>query len=147
MGFAPLSDLERVVLEVERSLNCAETKRLHPEIGHDIKVMGVRRDSIIRLTVGCAFVGMFVNDINLAAGRIAAALVARIDAAREATCVLVSEIGRPVNDPELVDVELRLATDGAGDGLDQSVHAIVAEELAQLDDLREALLDGRAIVY
>jgi S-adenosylmethionine synthetase len=59
----------------------------------------------------------------------------------------VSEIGRPVNDPELADVELRLATDLAGDGLDPSVRAIVVEELAQLDDLREALLDGRASVY
>lgn len=238
-GFAPLSDLERVVLEVERTLNRAETRRLHPEIGHDIKVMGVRQGSRIRLTVGCAFVSRFVTDIddyrekrenvvrlvldaaqrvtslevqaavnvaddldrgdvyltvtgtsaeagddgevgrgnranglitpyrpmtleavagknpvshvgklyNLAAGRIATALVDRIDAAREATCVLVSEIGRPVNDPEIADVELGLAPHHTGDDLEPSVRAVIIEELARLDDLRDALLDGRVGVY
>ena len=35
-GFAPLTDLERVVLEVEHNLNASETKRAHPEIGEDI---------------------------------------------------------------------------------------------------------------
>ena len=42
-GFAPFTDLERSVLAVERALNAPETKRAHPEIGSDVKVMGVRR--------------------------------------------------------------------------------------------------------
>ncbi len=46
-GFAPLTVLERFVLEVERHLNSPETKHTHPEIGTDIKVMGVRRGSLI----------------------------------------------------------------------------------------------------
>ena len=48
-GFAPLTDLERVVLAVERRLNARETKRAHPEIGADVKVMGVRRGARVAL--------------------------------------------------------------------------------------------------
>jgi S-adenosylmethionine synthetase len=60
-GFAPLTDLERVVLEVERTLNSQETKRSNPEIGEDVKVMGIRRRTRIDLTIACAFVGRFVQ--------------------------------------------------------------------------------------
>jgi S-adenosylmethionine synthetase len=41
VGYAPLSPLERVVQGVERRLNAAEVKDAHPEIGEDVKVMGV----------------------------------------------------------------------------------------------------------
>jgi S-adenosylmethionine synthetase len=41
-GFAPLTRFEQAVLEVERTLNDAAVKRIHPAIGQDIKVMGVR---------------------------------------------------------------------------------------------------------
>jgi S-adenosylmethionine synthetase len=64
VGFAPPTDLERVVLAVERRLNASETKALHPEIGSDIKVMGVRRGRRIELTIGCAFIGRFVRDMS-----------------------------------------------------------------------------------
>src|SRR5574340_937432 len=59
-GFAPLDDLERTVLAVERKLNSREAKQLHPEIGEDIKVMGVRRGAGFHLTVACALVGRHV---------------------------------------------------------------------------------------
>ena len=55
-GFAPLTDLERTVLEVETSLNSDEVKRDHPAIGRDVKVMGVRRGERIDLTIGCAII-------------------------------------------------------------------------------------------
>ena len=63
-GFAPLTDLEATVLAVERALNHADTKRTHPEIGEDIKVMGVRQDGRIQLTIGCAFVGRHVAGLE-----------------------------------------------------------------------------------
>jgi S-adenosylmethionine synthetase len=49
-GFAPLTRLERAVLEVERTLNDAAVKRLHPAIGQDVKVMGIRHGSRVNLT-------------------------------------------------------------------------------------------------
>lgn len=61
-GFAPSTDLERLVLAVERSLNAPATKAKHPAIGQDIKVMGLRHHDRIQLTVNCAFVGRYVAD-------------------------------------------------------------------------------------
>jgi len=63
-GFAPLTDLERVVLAVERKLNAPQFKAEFPENGEDIKVMGLREHDRISLTVSCAFVGRFLRDIG-----------------------------------------------------------------------------------
>jgi S-adenosylmethionine synthetase len=55
VGFAPLSDLERVVLESEHFLTLKLKKKL-PALGEDVKVMGYRQDDKIRLTVAAALV-------------------------------------------------------------------------------------------
>ena len=60
VGYAPLDPLERTVLGIEQRLNLAAVKAAHPEIGEDIKVMGVRRGGHAELTVACAFVAAHV---------------------------------------------------------------------------------------
>ena len=60
--YGPNTDLENVVLNVEKELNSLETKRRYPQIGEDIKVMGVRRGDSINLTIACATVSEFVKD-------------------------------------------------------------------------------------
>ena len=64
VGYAPLSELERIVLLVESTLNATETKAAHPEIGEDIKVMAVRNGENIELTVACAFVDRYIDDAD-----------------------------------------------------------------------------------
>jgi S-adenosylmethionine synthetase len=64
VGYAPLSELERLVLRIEKHLNLAATKKAHPEIGEDIKVMGVSRNNKIELTIACAFIDRHIADIN-----------------------------------------------------------------------------------
>ena len=64
VGFAPLSELERVVLQVEHALNAANTKSTYPELGEDIKVMGVRKQDVLELTIACAFVDRYISDID-----------------------------------------------------------------------------------
>jgi len=64
VGYAPFDDLENVVYHIERKLNDKKTKEAHPEIGEDIKVMGVRIGEKIKITIACAFVDRFVKDIN-----------------------------------------------------------------------------------
>lgn len=64
VGYAPLSDLERVVLQVEKHLNASDIKSVHPEIGEDIKVMGVRRDDSIELTIACAFIDRHIANVD-----------------------------------------------------------------------------------
>jgi S-adenosylmethionine synthetase len=51
VGYYPLSPTEQVVLALERHLNSRQFKTLHPETGEDVKVMGLRRDSTLDLTV------------------------------------------------------------------------------------------------
>lgn len=239
VGFAPLTDLERVVREVERHLNSQATKHAHPEIGEDIKVMGVRRGARIELTLGCAFVDRFVSDINdyiykkgntralaldaarrvtaldvdvvvnagddvendnvfltvtgtsaeagddgevgrgnracglitpyrpmtleavagknpvshvgklysLLAGRMAATIVTEIPDVRDAECVLVSQIGRAVADPRIVDVRLACEDHSRVGNLKSSVAEIVRSELGRVSELRDALLDERVPVF
>lgn len=64
VGFAPLTELEQTVLTVERLLSTVATRKRHPAIGSDIKVMGVRTRDRVELTVGCAFVGRYVADLD-----------------------------------------------------------------------------------
>ncbi|TKJ29140.1 MAG: S-adenosylmethionine synthetase [Chloroflexi bacterium B3_Chlor] len=61
VGYAPLTETEKIVLNVERYLNSSEFKEAYPESGEDIKVMGYRRDRELILTVAMAFVDRFVD--------------------------------------------------------------------------------------
>ncbi len=63
-GYAPFDDLEKVVLNVENHLNSDAYKTAHPEIGEDIKIMGVREGNKLRLTVALAFISKFVHNID-----------------------------------------------------------------------------------
>ena len=64
VGYAPLSEMERIVLHVEKTLNSVETKALHPETGEDIKVMAIRHDNDIELTISCAFIDKYICDVD-----------------------------------------------------------------------------------
>lgn len=64
VGYAPLSDAEKVVIAVEKYLNSKEYKKAHPEVGEDIKVMGLREKNTIKLTVAVAFVDRFIHSIE-----------------------------------------------------------------------------------
>ncbi|MBI1900337.1 MAG: methionine adenosyltransferase [Planctomycetia bacterium] len=61
VGYAPLTETERLVLQAERYLNSPDYKRRFPEVGEDVKVMAVRRGRQVSLTVAAAFVDRFVQ--------------------------------------------------------------------------------------
>ena len=238
VGFAPMSDLEKVVLAVEARLNSGEIKAACPEAGEDIKVMGIRREDRIRLTVSCAFVGRFLSDakdylekkerarrlaleaaiaassrevsvevntaddptggslyltvtgtsaeagddgeagrgnranglitpyrpmtLEAAAGknpvthvgklyqiasrRIAESLVASVPGITAAECYLVSQIGRPIGDPQIADVRVSVRDGGPPADLAPDVEAIVRAGLTRLDTLWREVLEGRVPV-
>jgi len=64
VGYAPLSETERLVLETEKYLNNPAFKVLFPEVGEDIKVMGYRSGRDLTLTVAMAFVDRFIGNIK-----------------------------------------------------------------------------------
>jgi len=61
VGYAPLSETERLVLASEQFLNSPDLKAIFPEVGEDIKIMGYRFGRTLTLTVAIAFVDRFVH--------------------------------------------------------------------------------------
>lgn len=234
VGYAPLSELETVVLRVEQHLNSLPVKTAHPEIGEDIKIMGVRKADMVHLTIGCAFVDRFLATIhdycaakarvaeiakniggrftereivvevnaaddvaaesvfltvtgtsaesgddgeagrgnrtnglitpyrpmtmesiagknpishvgklyNLVAGLIAHTLVKEIPDVIEAQCFLVSEIGKPITEPQAVDIKLRLHDPVRLPVARRQAREIAADQIAGLDLMWSRSLSG-----
>jgi S-adenosylmethionine synthetase len=55
VGYAPFTPTEQLVLGIERYLNSSGFKQEHPETGQDVKVMGVRMERELSLTVAMPF--------------------------------------------------------------------------------------------
>ena len=64
VGYAPLSPLERLTFEIERSLNTGDFIARCPAHGEDVKVMAVRRGADVTLTVARAFVSAHVPSLE-----------------------------------------------------------------------------------
>lgn len=63
IGFAPLSETENLVYNVERRIY-EEFRKQNPAIGEDVKVMGLREKDRITLTIAAAFVDRYVESIK-----------------------------------------------------------------------------------
>ncbi len=64
VGYAPLTPTERLVLSIEKLLNSRDFKKKYPEVGEDVKVMGLRRKRRLDLTVAAAMVSGMVPDAS-----------------------------------------------------------------------------------
>jgi S-adenosylmethionine synthetase len=62
VGYAPMTETERLVLETERFANSPGFKDSFPETGEDVKVMGVRSGRILNLTMAVPLVDRFLAD-------------------------------------------------------------------------------------
>ncbi|UTB33806.1 MAG: methionine adenosyltransferase [Methanobacterium sp. ERen5] len=61
VGFAPFSETEKIVMDVEELLNSKDFKKKYPQVGEDIKVMGLRENNKITLTTAVAMVSKYVD--------------------------------------------------------------------------------------
>ena len=64
VGFAPLSATEQAVLDIEQLLNSPRFKKKYPEVGEDIKVMGMRVKDKLNITVAAAMVSGQIPDAS-----------------------------------------------------------------------------------
>jgi S-adenosylmethionine synthetase len=62
VGYAPLTETERIVMITEKFLNDRNFKRKFPESGEDIKVMGLRTNGELHLTIAMPLVDRFVDN-------------------------------------------------------------------------------------
>jgi S-adenosylmethionine synthetase len=84
---------------------------------------------------------------NLMATRIAHAVVENAPGVREAYCYLLSQIGRPIDAPQVFEVKLRLADPGALASLRARVEAVAQDELAGIHGLWRNVLAGECPVW
>jgi len=63
VGYAPYSLTDRLVLETEEYIN-GKLKSTLKETGHDVKVMASRIDDEVTLTVACAMVDKYIDDVS-----------------------------------------------------------------------------------
>ena len=64
VSYAPFSQIENIVMKVENHLNSDKILKKIPAIGEDIKVMGLRQQNKIHLTVATAMVSSACEDIS-----------------------------------------------------------------------------------
>jgi len=84
---------------------------------------------------------------NLLANRVAHALVAEVAGVREAYCYLVSRIGRPITEPQVMDLKLRLDDPEALPALAPRVADIARAELEGVTTLWRELIQGPQQVW
>jgi S-adenosylmethionine synthetase len=82
---------------------------------------------------------------NIAAHRIAQTLVEQCPDVAEATCVLVSRIGWPVDTPQVVELQVRTRDDRPLDSLHERAESIARDCLRGLRELPQMLLDHPSI--
>jgi S-adenosylmethionine synthetase len=61
VGYYPLSLTEKVVLALEKYLNSGKFKDKYPETGEDIKVMGLRKQDMLDLTIAMPFLARYIK--------------------------------------------------------------------------------------
>jgi S-adenosylmethionine synthetase len=62
VGYAPMTETERMVLEAERFTNSESFKTSFPETGEDVKVMGVRTGRTLQVTLAMPLLDRFLSD-------------------------------------------------------------------------------------
>ena len=78
---------------------------------------------------------------NLAAEAIASRVASDVTGVLEANCVLVSRIGRPIDDPQMAHIRVAPGVNSSG------IHPIVQAELRRFPELQSALLAGSVKVF
>lgn len=62
VGYAPLSETEKTVLETEKYLNSKTFKSKFPDTGEDVKIMGIRKGKNLHLTIAMPLIDRFIKD-------------------------------------------------------------------------------------
>ena len=84
---------------------------------------------------------------NVVAGRIAATAVAQLAEVEEVHCCLVSQIGRPVHAPQVVDLRVRAASPAVVQDVRPRLTEIVQSHLSGIGTLWRSLVHGDERFY
>jgi len=121
VGFAPFSETEQIVFQTEQLLNSDAFKKKHKEVGEDVKVMGLRTDNEIKLTVAAAMIAKFIPDPDHYYGVLKEVENAVLDQANKITDREVSVVVNSADDPNRGSFYLTLTGTSAEMGDDAGV--------------------------
>jgi S-adenosylmethionine synthetase len=121
VGYAPLSPLEQLVMNVERGIVAEIRAGRRRAWGEDIKVLGVRLGRDVRLTISCAMIGPDLEDLD--------AYVAEVDGVKGLASAAAEPFGfdscevrvNPADQPRTGDVFLTVTGTSAEAGDDGEV--------------------------
>ena len=95
VGYYPLSPTEKTVLELEQFLNSKKFKQKYPETGEDIKVMGLRRENVLDLTVAMPLLADYIKseknyfERKQAIHDVMESFLERFEGSRKEMCILI----------------------------------------------------------
>ena len=84
---------------------------------------------------------------NVVANLMAQALIEEIDEVTAAYCYLVSQIGRPVGRPQIIDVQLQMLENQPIKKFQGRIEEILRDHLLQIDTLWQRLIKGEFTLY
>ncbi|MFQ6023913.1 MAG: methionine adenosyltransferase [Acidiferrobacterales bacterium] len=84
---------------------------------------------------------------DIAARTIANALVDELPEVTEAGCALVSQIGKPVNEPQIFDLDVRTVADQRIADMAPQVRKIACAKLEGMTTLWQRVLKGEVSLY
>ena len=93
VGYAPYSITDRLVLKTEEMINNPKFKKILPETGQDVKVMGSRVGKDLTMTIACAMVDRYIDD----AGHYASAMEQLYDKVKENALNIIDKSGEDIN--------------------------------------------------
>ncbi|MFX1577539.1 MAG: methionine adenosyltransferase [Promethearchaeota archaeon] len=100
VAFAPFSETENLVFQTEQLLNSDAFKKKHPEVGEDVKIMGLRTNDDIKLTVAAAMIAHLIPDADHYRGILDDVENAVLDQAKKITDREVSVVVNSADDPK-----------------------------------------------
>ena len=118
VGYAPYSITDTLVLKTEEMINSPAFKKILPETGQDVKVMGSRVDNKLTMTVACAMVDKYVPD----KGHYASAIEDLYNRVQQNALDIIDKSG------EDIDFKLEINT---GDNYDNGVYYLTVTGLSQ----------------
>jgi S-adenosylmethionine synthetase len=121
VAFAPFSETEKLVFQTEQLLNSDAFKKKHPEVGEDVKVMGLRNKNEIQLTVAAAMMAPLIPDADHYHGVIDDVTNAVLNQAKKITERDVSVVVNSADDPKRGSYYLTLTGTSAEMGDDAGV--------------------------
>ena len=117
-GYAPFSITDRLVLKTEEMINSPKFKKILPETGQDVKVMGSRVGKDLTMTIACAMVDRYIDD----ADHYKSAMEELYDKVNQNALDIIDKSGEDIN------FKLDINT---GDDYDRNVYYLTVTGLSQ----------------